>query len=174
MGGIVFDTQLIILYVDIMPPTFLPKDKTMAKQTSTPAPWNDSMSDGCSGVLDLGFELACTIHDKRYHYGGSIEDKLQTDDLFYTDMCDTPGIWGWIARRGLASIRYHGIRMTTYGYPVGHPMRNGYKIEAWNWLGKSSQIDLRRIDDTATEQGGHANPDPDPPKVKEDEEPAYY
>lgn len=95
------------------------------------------MADGCSGVVDLGFTQACNNHDRKYHFGGSVEDKLIADDDFYEDMCATPGFWGFIARRGVASIRYHGVRMLTYNYPPGHKkrsLRHGM-VEAWNWAG---------------------------------------
>ena len=64
--------------------------------------------------------------------------KLAADDQFYQDMCAVPGIGGWIARRGLARIRYTGIRMFTYSYPPGHRNRVDQKnrVEAFNWLGK--------------------------------------
>ena len=55
------------------------------------------MSDGCSGVCDFGFTRACIDHDRKYHYGGGVVDKLRADDEFYSDMCETHGFWGWMA-----------------------------------------------------------------------------
>lgn len=110
----------------------------MAEQNPNPLPWHDSMSDGCSGVLDLGFTKACTAHDKKYHYGGPTpEEKLIADDQFYQDMCATPGFWGWAARRGIARERGIGVRNITYSYPPRHPSRvfAFHKIDAWNWEG---------------------------------------
>lgn len=108
----------------------------MADQTTSPLPWDDTMSDGCSGVLDLGFTKACIAHDEKYHYGGDIVAKMVADDEFYQDMVDTSGFWGWVARRGLARERYIGVRTLTYNYPPGHSMRRSFhKVEAWNWLG---------------------------------------
>tara|TARA_Y100000310_G_scaffold184552_1_gene184692 strand:+ start:2249 stop:2587 length:339 start_codon:yes stop_codon:yes gene_type:complete len=108
----------------------------MAHQTANPRPWVTSMADGCSGVLDLGYTVPCEKHDRAYHYGGSIEDKLVADGKFYDDMCEVPGFWGWMARRGIARTRYIGVRWTTYNYPPGHPSRKtDVRIEAFNWLG---------------------------------------
>jgi hypothetical protein len=95
------------------------------------------MGDGCSGVLDYGYTAACNSHDRCYHYGGSVEDKLVADGQFHTDMCATPGFWGVIARAYMAKRRYIGVRFFTYNYPPGHSMRMNApgRIEAWNWLG---------------------------------------
>ncbi len=99
------------------------------------------MSDGCSGVCDFGFTRACIDHDRKYHYGGGVVDKLRADDEFYSDMCETPGFWGWMARHGMARIRYAGVRNLTYSYPPGHPNRidTGSRAEAFNWLGPGYQ-----------------------------------
>lgn len=109
----------------------------MAKQDPNPPMWDDSMSDGCSGVIDLGFKVPCAKHDEKCHYGGSVEDKLIADGEFYSDMCDTPGFWGWVARHGVARIRYNGVRFLTYNYPPNHPARSRATglVEAWNWEG---------------------------------------
>ncbi len=109
----------------------------MAKQNANPGDWDDSMADGCSGVIDFGFTKACNAHDRKYFLGGTVEDKLVADGEFYYAMCRTPGYWGWIARHGMARIRYNGVRFLTYNYPPGHPSRNedGTCLEAFNWLG---------------------------------------
>ena len=108
----------------------------VAKQDPRPPPWDDSMADGCSGVPDLGCTIPCKNHDHKYHVGGTVEDKLIADGEFYTDMCNTPGFWGWIARHGLARERYIAVRWLTYNYPPGHPNRSEENyIEAFNWLG---------------------------------------
>ena len=118
----------------------------MAKQDADPPAWEKGMGDGCSGVLDLGFTAACDRHDKKYHYGGNVEDKLIADGEFYDDMVETPGFWGWIARHGVARIRYTGVRFTTYNYPPNHSHRSdGAYIEAFNWKGPGRQAML--IDD---------------------------
>lgn len=109
----------------------------MAKQDANPPPWHKSMGDGCSGVCDFWWTEACDKHDKAYHEGGTVEDKLVADGKFYDDMCSTPGVGGWMARRGWARIRYTGIRFATYNYPPNHPYRGNEdsRIEAFNWLG---------------------------------------
>lgn len=109
----------------------------MAKQDANPPPWDNSMADGCTGVLNLWFTKACNKHDERYHAGGTVEDKLFADGEFYSDMCKTPGIGGWLARHGIARERYIGVRWTTYNYPPGHHARSEDEsyIEAFNWLG---------------------------------------
>lgn len=107
----------------------------MAKQNSKPPEWHDSMSDGCSGVLDFGYYHVCVNHDRLYHCGGSVEDKLVADSLLYKEMCETPGVYGWLARHGWARLRYDGVRRLTYNYPPEHPMRSGLRVDAWNWLG---------------------------------------
>lgn len=52
-------------------------------------------------------------------------------------MENTRGLGGFVARCGLAGVRYKGIRLFTYNYPPGHPMRKPRlgKIEAFNWMG---------------------------------------
>ncbi len=114
----------------------------MAKQNANPGPWDDSMADGCSGVLDFGFGIPCCRHDLRYYYGGpSPDDKSHADDLFYLEMQDPRYVpsrfWRWMARRGMARIRWTGVRFTTYNYPPGHRLRRNQddSIEAFNWLG---------------------------------------
>ncbi len=109
----------------------------MAHQSKTPAEWDDAMSDGCSGVLNLWWRETCVAHDKAYHYGGSVEDKLVADDRLYRDMRNTPGLGGWLARRGWALVRYTGVRNFTFNYPPGHPSRSEdrRRVEAFNWLG---------------------------------------
>ena len=112
----------------------------MARQDPNPPPWDDSMADGCSGVVDFGYTWACNRHDRAYHYGGTVEDKLIADGQFYDDMCATPGFWGWLARHGVARERYIGVRWTTYNYPPGHPARSeSIYVEAWNWIGPGPQ-----------------------------------
>ncbi len=108
----------------------------MAHQTANPPEWDNSMADGCSGVLDLGYEIPCIAHDRAYHYGGTVEDKLIADGKFYDDMCNVGGFWGFMARMGIARERYIGVRWTTYNYPPGHPQRSeSIYIEAFNWKG---------------------------------------
>lgn len=108
----------------------------MAKQDPNPPAWRREMGDGCSGVPDYYYADACDAHDRAYHIGGTVEDKLIADGQLYWDMCNTKGFGGWLARRGLARIRYNGVRWTTFNYPPGHPQRaEGRYIEAFNWLG---------------------------------------
>ena len=107
----------------------------MAPQNPNPGPWHDFMSDGCTGVLNLGYKIPCTRHDEAQHRGGTVAEKLAGDDRFHADMCARPGFWGWAARHGIADIRYHVVRKVTYNYPPGHPMRSNFpKLETWNWL----------------------------------------
>jgi hypothetical protein len=45
-------------------------------------PWNDNMSDGCSGPVPVGepkFHQACIRHDEEYYYGGSFADREKAD-----------------------------------------------------------------------------------------------
>ena len=95
------------------------------------------MGDGCSGVFDYGYKKACDRHDKAYHEGGGIVDKLIADGKFHRDMCATPGFWGWMAREYIADRRYAGVRMLTFNYPPGHPERVDFpgRVEAFNWKG---------------------------------------
>ena len=113
----------------------------MAAQTLNPGPWHDLMSDGCTGVFNLGYKKECINHDRKYHFGGTVEDKLIADGEFYDDMCAVPGFWGWVARRGLARIRYNGVRFLTYNYPPGHHKRkySDKLVEARNWKGPGLQ-----------------------------------
>lgn len=113
----------------------------MAKQDRNPGPWNDSMSDGCSGVPDYGYKVPCARHDRRYFIGGDADDKAYADDQFYLEMQDPrfvkSGFWRFVARNGLARTRWVGIRFATYNYPPGHRLRRASddSIEAFNWLG---------------------------------------
>lgn len=59
----------------------------MAKQTRNPGTWNDSMSDGCTGVPDwlpfVGSMIkCCRKHDKAFFYGGTYEDFLTANKKF--------------------------------------------------------------------------------------------
>jgi hypothetical protein len=106
----------------------------VAEQHRNPLPWDDSMSDGCTGVHGwLGTNKHCVTHDRRYASGGSVEDKLRADDTHYSDLRNE----NWYTKYVIAKRRYWGIRMFTYNYPPGHPMRKNYpgRVEAFNWLG---------------------------------------
>jgi len=51
----------------------------MAKQDPNPGPWDPSMGDGCSGVLDwlplIGWMRdCCDKHDEAFHFGGTEAD----------------------------------------------------------------------------------------------------
>lgn len=105
----------------------------MAAQDRNPPKWNDAMSDGCSGVWDwFGSHGACVAHDKAYHYGGGVADKLAADDKLYSDLYNLGFPWSW----GYAKLRYDGVRALTYSYPPGHTLRWGIRVEAFNWLGR--------------------------------------
>ena len=99
------------------------------------------MSDGCSGVCDFWWKTACVNHDRKYHFGGTVEDKLIFDGEFYDDMSNTTGMGGFLARNGWARVRYSGVRFATYNYPPGHTMRGpeDSRVEAFNWLGPGIQ-----------------------------------
>ena len=120
----------------------------MAKQDYNPPPWNDSMSDGCSGVLDLGYSIPCRNHDRAFHYGGTVRDKKIADWNLYIDMWTVKGFWGWVARRGLARVRYWGVRWLTYNYPPWDPARVKFpfRLERFNWLGPGSPDKLDESD----------------------------
>jgi hypothetical protein len=76
-------------------------------------PWNDSMSDGCSGPVPVGnpkFHARCVRHDERYYYGGSYADRLAADIELLV---------GWITDGmdpELAVMRYRYIR--AFGGPI--------------------------------------------------------
>jgi len=111
----------------------------MAKQDPNPPPWNDLMSDGCSGVHDFFWRKVCVAHDEAYHLGGTEVDKQIADDNLYHRMCDpewSGKVGAWLGRHGAARRRYIGVRWLTYNYPPGHPARSkGSYAEAFNWLG---------------------------------------
>lgn len=119
----------------------------MAAQNANPPPWDDSMSDGCSGVFDLGFCTPCVRHDHRYHLGGDADDKAFADDELYQDMKDPRFVnWFWrgAATGGMARERWTGVRMLTINYPPGHRLRreeNG-SVEAFNWLGTANEKEI--------------------------------
>ena len=59
----------------------------MAKQDPNPPPWNPSMGDGCSGVLDwlpgIGdMTYCCDKHDKAFYYGGGEAEFQKANDDF--------------------------------------------------------------------------------------------
>ncbi len=61
----------------------------MAKQDPNPPPWDDSMSDGCTGVPDWlpfvgSMVKECRNHDKAFHEGGSEEDFIRANEIFFT------------------------------------------------------------------------------------------
>ena len=95
----------------------------MADQNHDPAPWKDSMSDGCSGVPDwyplIGSLLRpCINHDRAYHYGGTHEaNRLDADQMFREETHEIAqkltGWRKWILGplvHGLAEVRYRGVR----------------------------------------------------------------
>lgn len=83
----------------------------MAKQDSNPPPWEDSMSDGCTGVLDWiplvgNMTAACLAHDRAYHYGGTKADKARADKQLKKDITALGGWFAWFCAR----IRYFAVR----------------------------------------------------------------
>ena len=120
----------------------------MAKQDANPGKWDDSMADGCSGVLDLGFLIPCRRHDHRYFLGGDEVDKAFGDDKFYLEMQDKRYVPNWFwrtaAKCGMARERWVGIRFLTYNYPPGHRLRRNEddSIEAFNWLGTANEDEI--------------------------------
>lgn len=59
----------------------------MAKQDPNPPPWDDSMSDGCTGVPDwlpfVGSMLKeCKEHDRAFHYGGGEKEFRAANEKF--------------------------------------------------------------------------------------------
>ena len=83
----------------------------MAKQDPNPPPWDDSMSDGCSGVLDWlplvgDMSAACRRHDKAYHYGGTAVDKVYADMQLEKDIRALGGWLAWLCAR----VRFWGVR----------------------------------------------------------------
>ena len=117
----------------------------MAKQQRDPPPWQDHMSDGCSGVPNYGYRIPCLRHDIRCYYGGDADDKSLCDDLLYLEMQDPRYVesrfWRFVARNGLARTRWAGVRFITINYPPGHPNRRApdNSLEVFNWLGPGWQ-----------------------------------
>ena len=120
----------------------------MAKQNANPPRWDDSMSDGCSGVLDLGYKIVCERHDHRSYLGGDETDKAFTDDKFYLEMQDPRYVksrfWRAVARGGLARVRWAGLRFITINYPPGHRLRRlaDNSVESFNWLGIANEAEI--------------------------------
>jgi len=108
----------------------------MAAQNANPAPWHDSMSDGCScpkifKPLMLPFRKDCLNHDAKYHNGGTWQDKERADTALYDEIY----AHGWYGRM-LAPWVYNGVRVGTYNYPPGHELRSWRKLskaKSWNW-----------------------------------------
>ena len=120
----------------------------MAAQNANPPPWDDSMSDGCSGAPDYGYKIVCKRHDHRYFLGGDETDKAFGDDKFYLEMQDPRYVksWFWraVARGGLARVRWAGLRFITINYPPGHRLRRlaDDSREVFNWLGTANEDEL--------------------------------
>jgi hypothetical protein len=74
-------------------------------------PWDDAMSDGCTGApfLDVCPEAhaCCVRHDERYYYGGSKADRRRADQAFYTCL-RAIGIPLWRAQASYRFIRWFG------------------------------------------------------------------
>ena len=105
------------------------------------------MSDGCSGVLNLGFRKVCVRHDHRYYLGGTVDDKSFSDDKLYLEMKDPRYVnWFWrtVAKAGMARERWAGVRIFTINYPPGHRLRReeNASIEAFNWLGSANEGEI--------------------------------
>jgi hypothetical protein len=76
-------------------------------------PWNDAMSDGCSGPVPVGepkYLACCFRHDEAYYYGGSRADRLVADEALRA--CWIANGMGWID----ADIRVWFIRL--FGGPM--------------------------------------------------------
>ena len=109
----------------------------MAPQNPNPPPWWPEYSDGCSGpiLMRLLYRADCVDHDEDYWYGGTVEDKMRSDNGLYESMCARKGLRGVLARNGYARLCWTGVRFGTYNYPPGHPDRSdsGIYVEAFNW-----------------------------------------
>lgn len=82
------------------------------------APWNDSMSDGCSVPSFLRFIVkketldetkVCVLHDKAYYYGGSAEDRERADEALRVGLIKAG------MPRALAFVYWLGVRI--FGHP---------------------------------------------------------
>ena len=75
------------------------------------APWDDAMSDGCSGAPWLSSDPAaracCVRHDARYYVGGSAADRLDADRAFRADLL-AAGIVRWRAEFAYRAVRIFG------------------------------------------------------------------
>ncbi len=113
----------------------------MAKQDTNPPPWLDSMSDGCTGVPDRlpiigNMRPDCVQHDKRYHYGGTEEEKLIADLEFKANIENNLKEMHWLKRiiawplvKACAGWRFVAVRVLGKG--------------AWNKLGPGMPIELK-------------------------------
>jgi hypothetical protein len=72
------------------------------------APWDDSISDGCTMAVDWTWRQACVAHDQKYYYGGTEEDRLRADHELVRDMI-AQGAPEWIAWLYFYAVRIGGV-----------------------------------------------------------------
>lgn len=75
-------------------------------------PWDDSMSDGCSGAPFLskllGAVACCKRHDEAYYYGGTRADREQADRALLACWLRTGEVSAWRAQLGYRIVRVMG------------------------------------------------------------------
>ena len=108
----------------------------MAKQDANPPPWDDSMSDGCTGVPDwlprVGSMVdCCTAHDKAFHWGGDEEDFVRAnqefEDCIRRPWCLFCRMVAWWRRRG---VKYFGRSAFNWKGPGPNPDNKKPILEA--------------------------------------------
>ena len=76
-------------------------------------PWRNEWSDGCTAAPDRGWwgdhRECCVAHDASYYLGGSQEDRLRADRVFYECLLahGMPRLVAWL---------YHGA-VRAWGHP---------------------------------------------------------
>ena len=116
----------------------------MAKQNPSPPVWNDSMSDGCTWVLDWlpfvgNMTWCCTRHDEEFHFGGNVTDWKRANKNFYN--C--------IRRKKKCWFCYQVSKVVAY-WRRGGVRRFGRS--SFNWLGPGMR--KARIEELARLYGG--------------------
>ena len=88
----------------------------MAKQDANPPPWDRSMSDGCTGVLDWlpfvgSIEDCCVDHDEAFHWGGTREDFVKANKKFFKCIHKKKRCWFCHqVAKVVAHVRRGGVR----------------------------------------------------------------
>ena len=107
----------------------------MAYQNANPPLWDDSMGDGCSGVLDRlpsvgDISDCCNEHDKAFHYGGDEADWRAANKGFYDCIHKKRRYWfcyqvsklvAWERRAGVRAFGRSAFNWLGSGPPLSTP-----------------------------------------------------